>query len=154
MFHEGERFIPPTRAPPCAPVSVGQTKTIDSQHTQEEMSYVFLLTDTNLHGGGDVGQREALEVGEQAGRDGRRLRVRWCGRNYNDAKKHFRVMNAIMCFVCIAEWQLCIYYRWNSWNNVISTSIWSHQRGLRLNWQLHLLLNLSILHNLVTLFHQ
>lgn len=43
MFHEGERFISPTRVPPCRPVSVGQTKTIDSQHTEEEMSYVFLL---------------------------------------------------------------------------------------------------------------
>lgn len=42
MVHEGERFIS-TRAPPCAPVSVGQTKTIDSQHTEEEMSYAFLL---------------------------------------------------------------------------------------------------------------
>lgn len=43
MFHEGERFISPTGAPPRAPVSVGQTKTIESQHTEEEMSYAFLL---------------------------------------------------------------------------------------------------------------
>lgn len=79
MFHEGERLISPTRVPPCAPVSVGQTKTIDSLHTEEEMSYVFPAADTNLHGGGDVGEREALEVGEQAGGDGRLLRAHWCG---------------------------------------------------------------------------
>lgn len=86
MFHEGERLISPTRMPPCAPVSAARTQTIDSQHALVgKMSYVFLLQDThertNLHGGGDVGEREALQVGQQAGRDGRQLRVHRRRRN-------------------------------------------------------------------------
>lgn len=103
MFHEGERLISPTHVLPCIPVSIGQTKTIDSQHTEEEMSYVFPAADTNLHGGGDVGEREALEVGEQAGGDGRLLRAHGCRWNYKDAKKRFKITNAVIYLFCIAQ---------------------------------------------------
>lgn len=88
MFHKGERLISPSHMLLGCSVSVRQRGTIDSQHTvMEEMSSCRVSNAdahkcTNLHGGGDVGEGEALEVGQQARGEDRRL---WCvcGRGRN-----------------------------------------------------------------------
>lgn len=84
MFHKGVRLISPSHMLLCCTVSVRQKGTTDSQHTlMEEMSACVHLihacthahTHTNLHSGGDVGERKAFEVGQQTLREHRRL---WC----------------------------------------------------------------------------
>lgn len=61
MFHEGERLISLTRTPPCAPVSIGQTRAIDPPRTSaEEMSYV-VLPQAHVNARTCMEEEEALE---------------------------------------------------------------------------------------------